>query len=154
LAFIKGVPVSNYVLIDSRGPFEIEDIDYLRRLAESLASAGHAVTVFLLQNGVLGARPGSRLATHLSHLGSQRVRVLADDDSLKERAVASVTDGVRRSNLDRRSSSSHVSGMSNSIGSTAGCASMNAARATGSKDRGAAGRRISSRCHARATSRW
>jgi sulfur relay (sulfurtransferase) complex TusBCD TusD component (DsrE family) len=92
--------VSNYVLIDSRGPFENSDLEHLPRLAESLASAGHVVTVFLLQNGVLGARRGSRLATYIAHLGKQRVQVLADDDALKERAVANLTDGVRRSTLD------------------------------------------------------
>jgi sulfur relay (sulfurtransferase) complex TusBCD TusD component (DsrE family) len=95
-----GDPVSNYVLIDSRGPFENADLEYLPKLAESLAAAGHAVTVFLLQNGVLGARRGSRLAACVAHLGEQHVQVLADDDALKERAVATVADGVRRSSLD------------------------------------------------------
>jgi hypothetical protein len=33
-------------------------------------------------------------------LGKQHVQVLADDDALKERAVATVADGVRRSSLD------------------------------------------------------
>jgi sulfur relay (sulfurtransferase) complex TusBCD TusD component (DsrE family) len=92
--------VSNYVLIDSRGPFENADLEHVPRLAEQLASAGHSVIVFLLQNGVLGARPGSRVASYLAHLGKHRVQVLADDDALKERAVAKLTDGVRRSNLD------------------------------------------------------
>jgi sulfur relay protein TusB/DsrH len=92
--------VSTYVLIDSRSPFENADLEYLPRLVASLAGAGHAVTVFLLQNGVLGARRGSRLASHISHLSRREVQVLADDDALKERAVANLTDGVRRSSLD------------------------------------------------------
>ncbi len=92
--------MSNYVLIDSRGPLENADTEYLPKLAESLASAGHAVTVFLLQNGVLGARNGSRLAAHVSHLSKQQVRVLADDYALKERAVANLTEGIRRSSVD------------------------------------------------------
>ena len=91
--------MSNYLLIDSRGPFENADLEHVPRLAEQLAASGHAVTVFLLQNGVLGARPGSRLASYLAHLGKQHVQVLADDDALRERAVSKLTDGVRRSNL-------------------------------------------------------
>ena len=92
--------MSNYVLIDSRGPFENADLEHLPKLAESLVAAGHAVTVFLLQNGVLGARRGSRLATYVAHLSRQHVQVLADDDALRERAVAHIADGVRRSSLD------------------------------------------------------
>ena len=92
--------MSNYVLIDSRGPLENPDAEYLPALARSLVSAGHAVTVFLVQNGVLGARRGSRLASHADFLGRQKVSVLADDYSLKERAVANVTDGVRRSSVE------------------------------------------------------
>lgn len=92
--------MSNYVLIDSRGPLENPDTEYLPALAKSLAGAGHAVTVFLLQNGVLGARKGSRLAAHLDPLRKQKVTVLADDYSLKERAVPNVIDGVRRSSVE------------------------------------------------------
>lgn len=92
--------MSNYLLIDSRGPFENADLEYVPRLAESLASSGHAVIVYLMQNGVLGARRGSRLASYVAHLGKQHVQVLADDDALKERAVSNLADGVRRSSVD------------------------------------------------------
>jgi predicted peroxiredoxin len=79
--------VASYLLIESRDPFESVVVPRQYELAASLAKAGNAVTLFLVQNGVLPARPGihSKLLTAASRAG---VKVLADEFSLRERGIA------------------------------------------------------------------
>lgn len=86
--------MSNYVLIDSRGPLEAADHDYLLGLAESLARAGHSVTMLLTQNGVLAARRSCPAAQGLGRLQALGVTVKADDFAVKERAITLLADGV------------------------------------------------------------
>jgi hypothetical protein len=78
--------MAGYVLIESRDPFESNDVAYCYELATSLAGAGQPVTLFLVQNGVLPARPGGRTPA-LEALARAGVRVLADDFSLRERGI-------------------------------------------------------------------
>ena len=52
--------MAQYVLIESRNPFEYGDSLYLYDLAGDLAGKGNEVNLFLIQNGVLTARRGVR----------------------------------------------------------------------------------------------
>jgi hypothetical protein len=56
--------------------------------------------VFLIQNGVLPARSGSRYAGRFAELTRSGVRVLADDFSLRDRAVRRLADGVKPANVE------------------------------------------------------
>ena len=59
----KGDKMNNYLLIESRDPFESNDVLYYYELSKGLVEAGNEVTLFLVQNGVLAARrSGSRIA--------------------------------------------------------------------------------------------
>lgn len=91
----------HYLLIESRDPFESNDAAYFYDLAGSLADKGNTVTLFLVQNGVLPARP-SRLPGAFKRLADSRVRVLADDFSLRERGIPvdGLAPGVRSASLD------------------------------------------------------
>lgn len=80
--------MSNYVFIESRDPFDSLDTSFLADIATSLKKRGNNVTVFLVQNGVLAARKQAR-RTHLPQLLESGVTVLADDFSLRERAIQS-----------------------------------------------------------------
>src|SRR4029450_6336607 len=46
--------MADYLLIESRDPFESNDVGYYCDLARGLVEAGNQVTLFLVQNGVLG----------------------------------------------------------------------------------------------------
>ena len=50
--------MTKYLLIESRDPFESNDVGYYYDLAADLARRGDEVTLFLVQNGVLPARSG------------------------------------------------------------------------------------------------
>ena len=78
--------MSNYLLIASRDPFESNDVRYFYDLAASLARAEHRVTLFLVQNGVLGARAGEH-TSWFAELTRAGVEILADDFSLRERGI-------------------------------------------------------------------
>jgi sulfur relay (sulfurtransferase) complex TusBCD TusD component (DsrE family) len=78
--------MAGYVVIESRDPFESNDAAYCYELAASLARAGQPVTLFLVQNGVLPARPSAGTPA-LEAVARVGVRVLADDFSLRERGI-------------------------------------------------------------------
>jgi intracellular sulfur oxidation DsrE/DsrF family protein len=77
---------TDYLLIESRDPFEHNDAGYFHSLAADLRKAGNTVTVFLVQNGVLPARPG-RASSGLTALAAAGVLVRADRFSLRERGI-------------------------------------------------------------------
>ena len=85
--------MAEYLLIESRDPFESRDVGYYYELAKGLVEAGNQVTLFLAQNGVLSARPSAHSAA-LGALAQSGVTVLADDFSLKERGIANLAEGV------------------------------------------------------------
>ncbi|GIU84225.1 MAG: hypothetical protein KatS3mg008_1000 [Acidimicrobiales bacterium] len=93
--------MGGYLIVESREPFGSRDVERMWDLAEQLAKAGDEVTVFLVQNGVLPVRTTSAAASRLAGLAG-RVRVLADEFSLRERAIRSeeLVAGVRVSNVD------------------------------------------------------
>jgi sulfur transfer complex TusBCD TusB component (DsrH family) len=92
--------MSRYLWIESRDPFESCDSPLQHELAIGQVEEGNDVTVFLIQNGVLPARSGSRYASRLAELSRSGVRVLADDFSLRERAVRHLAEGVKSANVD------------------------------------------------------
>lgn len=94
--------MSQYLLVESRDPFESTDVATYLSLASDLAAQGHAVTLFLVQNAVLAARgtaPKSAMFTSLAKAG---VTVLADDFSLAERGIAAarLAEGIQSSPID------------------------------------------------------
>lgn len=92
--------MADYLLIESRDPFEHNDVGYLHELAASLRQAGNDVTLFLVQNGVLPARPG-RCSSGLAALAAAGIQIRADRFSLRERGIAEaqLLPGVRAEEL-------------------------------------------------------
>jgi predicted peroxiredoxin len=92
--------MAKYLLIESRDPFENNIVARQYDLAANLVKEGNDVTLFLVQNGVLPARPGkhSPLLTNTARAG---VEVLADEFSLRERGIAAgkLAEGVRAAPL-------------------------------------------------------
>jgi hypothetical protein len=93
--------VSRYVLIQSKSPWESGDVGQFYALAGELSQAGNDVTFFLVQNGVMPARTGAKDAG-LDQLLNSKVRVLADDFSLRERSInrEALKSGVSSSPID------------------------------------------------------
>lgn len=79
--------MAKYLLIESRDPFENNVVARQYDLAANLVKEGNEVTLFLVQNGVLPARPG-RYASLLSSAALAGVQVLADEFSLRERGIS------------------------------------------------------------------
>lgn len=75
--------MAKYFLIESRSQFDATEVNNNYQLALDLAQSGHETTLFLVENGVLGARMSA--STGLANLSS--VKLLADDFSLKERGI-------------------------------------------------------------------
>jgi hypothetical protein len=91
--------MAQYLLIESRDPFESKDVGYYYDLARGLVEGGNQVTLFLAQNGVLSARPSAQSGA-LSALALNGVTVLADDFSLQERGIAKLAEGVAAAPID------------------------------------------------------
>ena len=77
----------HFLLIASRDPWTHAGIRRCYELASDLAREGQRVTLFLVQNGVLPARP-SPASAELEALSRQGIRVVADEFSLRERGIA------------------------------------------------------------------
>jgi intracellular sulfur oxidation DsrE/DsrF family protein len=90
-----------YLLIESRDPFESNEVAAFYDLAETLQRAGNPVTLVLVQNGVLPARPSAH-SERLMALAQSGVEVLADEFSLRERGISRdrLVKGVRSAALD------------------------------------------------------
>jgi len=86
--------MAQYLLIESRDPFESNDVSYYCDLARGLMEAGNQVTLLLVQNAVLAARPLAR-SPALRSLISSGITVLADDYALQERGITKLLDGVQ-----------------------------------------------------------
>ena len=93
--------MANYVLIESKDPFESNDVRYFYDLAAGLARVENKVTLFLVQNGVLAARAGEH-AARLAELTRAGVEVVADQFSLRERGIktARLAPGVVPADID------------------------------------------------------
>ena len=86
--------MAEYLLIESRDPFESNDVGYYYDLANGLVEAGNQVTLFLIQNAVFAARPSAQ-APKLRALVGSGVKILADDFALRERGITKLLDGVQ-----------------------------------------------------------
>jgi hypothetical protein len=93
--------VGAYLLIESRDPFESNDVANSYDVAAGLARERNIVTLFLVQNGVLATRKGARVGT-LGDLARLGIEVLADEFSLRERGIGAdhLTPGVRPAPID------------------------------------------------------
>jgi hypothetical protein len=91
----------NYLMIESRDPFEARGFAQRCELAITLRADGAGVTLFLVENGVLGARHAARLR-ELDRLAKAGVRLLADEFALRERGMAAneIAPQVSTANLD------------------------------------------------------
>lgn len=94
--------MARYLLIESGEPFGAPDGRTFYDLAAQLARAEHEVTLFLIQNGVLAARPGEHSFTRFTELNRAGVQVLADEFSLAERGISAgrLSPGVSAAGLD------------------------------------------------------
>ena len=94
--------MAKYLLVESRDPFETDDVRHFYELPASLARAANRVTLYLTDGGVLAARAGQH-TFWLAALIRIGVEILADARSLRERGIplhalspgvtATVTDG-------------------------------------------------------------
>ena len=91
--------MNNYLLIESRDPFESNDVLYYYELSKGLVEAGNGVTLFLVQNGVLAARPSGHSAA-LSVLCQSGVKVPTDDFRLRERGISKLAEGIVAAPID------------------------------------------------------
>lgn len=93
--------MSSYLLIESRDPYESNEAAPFYDLAAGLAKEGATVTVLLVQNGVFAARKGEK-ADLIAKLAAAGVEVLADEFSLRERAIPSsrLVGGVKPAPID------------------------------------------------------
>lgn len=92
--------MAKYLLLESRDPFENNIVARQYDLAVNLVKEGNQVTLFLVQNGVLPARPGS-CSSLLTDTARAGVEVLADDFSLRERGIGAtqLAEGVKAAPL-------------------------------------------------------
>lgn len=91
----------DYLFIESRDLFTDRSAAAEHAVLRSLAEAGDRVALYLVQNGVFGARR-SAAEDLLAPLADGDIRILADDYSLRERAIAidELRDGVRPASID------------------------------------------------------
>lgn len=93
--------MSHYLLIESKSP--LDGGDYSFELARQLGGGGHAVSIYLVQDGVLAARrrfaAGEKLVADAK---AEKVAVLADDVSLRQRGITRerLDEAVRVSAMD------------------------------------------------------
>lgn len=93
--------MAKYLVIESRDPFDSSDTAYFSELVQGISNKGNSTTLFLVQNGVLPARKGSKYNEVITRLTRNKVKVLADRFSLKERAISKLVDGVEVADVDR-----------------------------------------------------
>ena len=91
--------MAEYLLIESRDPFESNEVGYYYDLACGLVEAGNKVTVFLVQNAVLASRLSAQ-APQLRALVGTGIKILADDFALQQRGITKLLDGVRIAPID------------------------------------------------------
>ena len=78
--------MSQYLLISSRDPYECRETENFYRLAINLKNAGHGVTLFLVQNGVLPARKAA-VNREFAGLIRHKITIEVDEFSAQERGL-------------------------------------------------------------------
>jgi hypothetical protein len=94
--------MAKYLLVESRDPFETDDVRHFYELPASLARAANRVTLYLTDGGVLAARAGQH-TFWLAALIRIGVEILADARSLRERGIPlhALAAGVTAAAADR-----------------------------------------------------
>lgn len=87
------------VLLTARDPLRAADTTYPARVARDLAAGGHEVSLVLLEDAVVLARRDHSGAEDLEAAIGAGVHVLAEEEALSRRAVASVGEGVKPTDL-------------------------------------------------------
>lgn len=93
--------MANYLFIASRDPYESCDAQHFLDLVEGVRARTHRTTLYLVQNGVLGARAGAQHSGLYQRLAQAGVAVIADSFSLRERAIGKVAAGVTVSDMNQ-----------------------------------------------------
>ena len=95
--------MATYLLVESRDPYQHADAGAFFQIATDLAKEGNSVTVYLVQNGVLTARKGAARSPAAALASTPNVTVLADDFSLRERAIGAdrLEGGVSAISIDQ-----------------------------------------------------
>ncbi|MBP0022073.1 MAG: DsrE family protein [Cyanobacteria bacterium SBLK] len=93
--------MAHYLILESRDPYDSGDWQNMQQIAKDMQSRGNGVTVFLVQNGVIPARKGDRYSASFAELQKLGITILADDFSLKERAIDELAEGVNTADMDR-----------------------------------------------------
>ena len=93
--------MAKYILVESRDPFDSADSLYFSELVLDISKRGNDTTLFLVQNGVLPLRRGSKYNETIAKLVTHNVNVLADGFSLNERGINRLVDGVEIADMDR-----------------------------------------------------
>lgn len=88
-----------YLIIESRDPFESLDVQATLQLATQLVKEKNDVTLFLVGNGALAARPSEK-SKAFSEVAQAGVKLLADDFALRERGIKNLAPGFSASPLD------------------------------------------------------
>jgi sulfur relay (sulfurtransferase) complex TusBCD TusD component (DsrE family) len=91
--------MSGYLLIESRDPFASKGFSQRCELALTLLGESTGVTLFLVENAVLGARAGAK-APGLEKLAKAGVRLLADEFALRERGINGLAPNIISAGLD------------------------------------------------------
>jgi sulfur relay protein TusB/DsrH len=78
--------MADYVIIESRDPFDCAAVTKNYELCKSLAQNGDDVTLFFVQNGVLTTREG-KFKTTMEDLNTSGVKLMADVYSLQTRGI-------------------------------------------------------------------
>ena len=92
--------MAHYLILESRDPYDSGDWQNMQQIVKDMRSRGNGVTLFLLQNGTIPARKGDRYSPCFADLQQSGITILADEFSLKERAIDELADGVKSANLD------------------------------------------------------
>lgn len=93
--------MAKYLFIESRDPFDSSDATSFAELVQGVAARGNETVLFLVQNGVIPARKGSRHGDKISQLLKNKVKVLADRFAVKERAIGRLVEGVETASMDQ-----------------------------------------------------
>jgi sulfur transfer complex TusBCD TusB component (DsrH family) len=93
--------MAKYLVIESRDPFDSSDSRYFSELVQGICNRGNETILFLVQNGVLPTRKGSKHSETISKLIQGKVQVLADGFSLRERGIHNPVDGVGVAGMER-----------------------------------------------------
>ncbi len=83
------------LLLTARDPLQAADGAHPARLARQLSSNGDEVQLVLLEDAVTSARAGHAWSDAVAVALEAGVRVLAEEEALARRAIATLIDGVK-----------------------------------------------------------